>query len=105
MRSQVRLGKGSHQLLKWNTERLIRSVQNPYARMRFVTPMNDIPLARRYLSIAALSVGMAACSPVGNDPLPPGTLPYTEGYFTQFFPPFFQATGKPFFSHFFNHKE
>jgi hypothetical protein len=93
MRSQVRLGKGSHQILKWNTERLIRSVQNPYARMRFVTPMNDIPLARRYLSIAALSLGMAACSPVGNDPLPPGTLPYTEGYFTQFFP------------HFFNHKE
>jgi len=93
MRSQVMLGKGSHQILKSNTERLIRSVQNPYARMRFVTPMRDIPLARRYLSIAALSVGVASCSPVGNDPLPPGTLPYTEGYLTQFFP------------HFFNHKE
>ena len=105
MRSQVRLGKGSQGVNKSNSGAVIHSVQNPYARMRFVTPMRDIPLARRYLSIAALSVGMAACSPVGNDPLPPGTLPYTEGYLTQFFPPFFQATGKPFFPHFFNHKE
>ena len=93
MRSQVRLGKGSQGVNKSNSGAVIHSVQNPYARMRFVTPMRDIPLARRYLSIAALSVGVASCSPVGNDPLPPRTLPYTEGYLTQFFP------------HFFNHKE
>lgn len=105
MRSQVRLGKGSHQIVKSITERLIRSVQNPYEGMQFVPPTNDIPTAGRYLLIGALSLGIASCSPVENDPLPPGTLPCTEGCLTQFFPPFFQVTGKPFFPHFFNHKE
>ena len=89
MRSQVRLGKGSQEVAKSITERLIRSVQNPYEDMNSVPPTNDIPAAGRYLLIGALSLGIASCSPVENDPLPPGTLPYTEGYFPQFFPTFF----------------
>jgi hypothetical protein len=93
MRSQVRLGKGSQQILKSITERLIRSVQNPYEGMQFVPPTNDIPTAGRCLSIGTLSLGLAMCSPVGSDPLPPLPVPCTEGYLTQFFP------------HFFNHKE
>ena len=93
MRSQVRLGKGSQHIAKSITERLIRSVQNPYEGMRFVTPTNGIPAAGRCLSIGALSLGVTGCSSAGNDPLPPRTLPCTEGYLTQFFP------------HFFNHKE
>ena len=93
MRSQVRLGKGSQHIAKSITERLIRSVQNPYEGMRFVTPTNDIPAAGRCLSIGALSLGVTGRASVGNDPLPPRCLPCTEGYMTQFFP------------HFFNHKE
>ena len=85
----VRISKGSQEVIKWNTERLIRSVLNPNEGMRFVPPSRSIPLAYRCLVIATLSLGLAMCSPVGSDPLPPLPLPYTEGCLTQFFPSFF----------------
>jgi hypothetical protein len=85
----TRISKGSQEVIKWNTERLIRSVLNPNEGMRLLPPSRSIPLAYRYLTIGTLSLGLAMCSPVGNDPLPPLPLPYTEGYLTQFFPSFF----------------
>ena len=89
----TRISKGSQEVIKLNTELPMRSVQNPYEGMRLVTPSRSIPLAYRYIAIGAMSLGLAMCSPVGNDPLPPLPIPCTEGYFPQFFP------------HFFNHKE
>lgn len=89
----TRISKGSQEVIKLNTELPMRSVQNPYEGMRLVTLTNGIPLAYRYIAIGAMSLGLAMCSPVGSDPLPPLALPCTEGYFPQFFP------------HFFNHKE
>ena len=85
----TRISKGSQEVIKLNTELPMRSVQNPYEGMRLVTPTNDIPLAYRYIAIGAMSLGLAMCSPVGNDPLPPLALPCTEGCLTQFFPTFF----------------
>lgn len=89
----MRISKGSQEVIKLNTERLIRSVLNPNEGMRFVTPTRSIPLADRWLVIAALSLGVASCSPVGNDPYLPPPSPYTEGCITQFFPHFFNHKG------------
>jgi hypothetical protein len=85
----TRISKGSQEVSKLNTEALMRSVQNPYEGMRFVPPSRSIPLAYRCLVIAALSLGLAMCSPVGSDPLPPLPIPCTEGCLTQIFPTFF----------------
>ena len=89
MRSQVRLGKGSHQIVKSITERLIRSVQNPYEGMQFVPPTNDIPCGELAMRIGSGWLVQGGRARTGNDPLPPRTLPCTEGYLTQFFPTFF----------------
>jgi hypothetical protein len=85
----TRISKGSQEVSKLNTEALMRSVQNPYEGMRFVPPSKDIPLADRYIIIGALSLGIASCSPVRTDPLPPLPVPCTEGCLTQIFPTFF----------------
>lgn len=101
----TRISKGSQEVIKCNTELPMSSVLNPNEGMRLVPHTNDIPLAYRCLTIGTFSLGLAMCSPVANHPLPPLPVPCTEGCLTQFFPPFFQVTGKPFFHTFFNHKE
>ena len=85
----TRISKGSQEAIKLNTELSMGSVLNPNEGMRFVPPSKDIPLAGRYITIGTLSLGLAMCSPVGSDPLPPLPSTCTEGYFTQFFPTFF----------------
>ena len=85
----TRISKGSQEVIKLNTELPMRSVQNPYEGMRLVTPTNRIPLAYRYIAIGAMSLGLAMCSPVGSDPLPPLPSALTSGYLTQIFTSFF----------------
>jgi len=85
----TRISKGSQEVIKFNTELPMSSVLNPNEGMRLLPPSRSIPFADRWLVIAALSLGVASCSPVGNDPYLPPPSPYTEGYFTQFFPTFF----------------
>lgn len=85
----TRISKGSQEVIKLNTELPMSFVVNPNEGMRLVTPTNGIPLAYQYIAIGALSLGLAMCSPVASDPLPPLPLPCTEGCPTQFFPTFF----------------
>lgn len=85
----TRISKGSQEVIKCNTELPMSSVLNPNEGMRLVTPSRSIPLAYRCLTIGTLSLGLAMCSPVGSDPLPPLPVPCTEGCLTQFFPTFF----------------
>ena len=80
----TRISKGSQEVIKLNTELPMRSVQNPYEGMRFVTPTNGIPFADRYIAIGAMSLGLAMCSPVGNDPLPPYPYPVPRGVLHNF---------------------
>ena len=87
----TRISKGSQEVIKCNTELPMSSVLNPNEGMRLVPPTNRIPLAYRYIAIGTLSLGLAMCSPVGNDPLPPLPIPCTEGCLTQFFPHFFHT--------------
>lgn len=82
----TRISKGSQEVIKLNTELPIRSVQNPYEGMRLVTPTNGIPLAYRYIAIGAMSLGLAMCSPVGNDPLPPPSPTLYRGVLHTIFP-------------------
>ena len=85
----TRISKGSQEVIKCNTELPMSSVINPNEGMRLVPPSRSIPLAYRYIAIGAMSLGLAMCSPVGSDPLPPLPSPCTEGCLTQFFPTFF----------------
>ena len=85
----TRISKGSQEVIKCNTEASMSFVVNPNEGMRLVPPTNGIPLAYQYLTIGTLSLGLAMCSPVGSDPLPPLPSPCTEGCPTQFFPTFF----------------
>ena len=85
----TRISKGSQEVIKRNTELPMSSVLNPNEGMSSVPPSRSIPLAYRYIAIGTLSLGLAMCSPVGSDPLPPLPSTRTEGYFTQFFPTFF----------------
>ena len=85
----TRISKGSQEVIKCNTELPMSSVINPNEGMRLVPPSRSIPLAYRYIAIGTLSLGLAMCSPVGSDPLPPLPSPCTEGCLTQFFPTFF----------------
>ena len=85
----TRISKGSQEVIKSLVELPMSFVVNPNEGMRLVPPTRDIPLAYRYLTIGTLSLGLAMCSPVGSDPLPPLPSPCTEGCPTQFFPTFF----------------
>lgn len=89
MRSQVRLGKGSQQIGKSITERLIRSVQNPYEGMQFVPPTNDIPCGELAMRIGSGWLVQGGRARTGNDPLPPPAPTLYRGVPHTIFPPLF----------------
>ena len=91
----TRISKGSKEVNKLNRELPMRSVQNPYEGMRFVTPTNGIPFADRYITIGSGWLGVGHRSGAERHPLPPRPYPIPRGTSLNFFLTFLTTRSKP----------
>ena len=91
----TRISKGSQEVIKWNTERLIRSVLNPNEGMIYLTPLRKgCPQMSRHIGLSVCTESKGGNGSVESDPMLPPPLALTKGCPTQIFLTFFKKGSK-----------